>query len=87
MDKQLICTVITPEQKVLETTATQVIVPAHDGLLGVLDHRAPLVCELGEGKLRIDEAGGQTKKIAIKGGFAQVLNNNVTILTEQATVA
>ncbi len=86
MDKQLTCTVITPEQKVLETQATQVIVPAHDGLLGVLDHRAPLVCELGEGNLRIDQAGGQTKNIAIKGGFAQVLNNNVTILTEQATV-
>lgn len=78
------CTVITPEKQVLEAQATQVIVPAHDGLIGILDHRAPLVCELGEGRLRIDLAGGGQKNVDIAGGFAQVLNNQVTVLTERA---
>ncbi|MCB9853937.1 MAG: ATP synthase F1 subunit epsilon [Phycisphaerales bacterium] len=81
------CTVITPEKQVLEAKATQVIVPAHDGLIGILDHRAPLVCELGEGDLRIDLAEGGEKHVAVSGGFAQVLNNQVTVLTEKATIA
>ncbi|HPF37896.1 MAG TPA: ATP synthase F1 subunit epsilon [Phycisphaerae bacterium] len=80
------CTIITPEKQVLETQATQVIVPAHDGLVGILDHRAPLVCELGKGDLRIDLAAGGEKHVKVSGGFAQVLNNQVTVLTEQAEV-
>lgn len=79
------CTVITPERKVLEAKASQVIVPAHDGLVGILNQRAPLVCELGEGRLRIDLAEGGRTNVNISGGFAQVLNNQVTILTEQAS--
>ncbi len=79
------CTVITPEKQVLEEQATQVIIPAHDGLVGILDHRAPMVCELGEGNLRIDLAGGGQKNVEIAGGFAQVLNNQVTVLTERAS--
>ena len=79
------CTVITPERKVLEEKASQVIVPAHDGLIGILNDRAPLVCELGEGRLRIDKTGGGEVSVDISGGFAQVLNNQVTVLTEKAT--
>lgn len=80
----LTCTVITPEKQVLEAKATQVILPAHDGLVGILDHRAPLVCELGKGRLRIDLSEGGRTSIDVEGGFAQVLNNQVTVLTEQA---
>ncbi len=84
---QLTCTVITPERKVLEEKASQVIIPAHDGLVGILDQRAPLVCELGDGTLRIDKVGGGETRVEISGGFAQVLNNQVTVLTERAHVA
>jgi hypothetical protein len=39
------CTVVTPEQQVMDETVTQAILPAHDGQLGVLTNRAPiLVC-------------------------------------------
>jgi len=78
------CLVITPERQVLDAGATAVVLPAHDGLVGILHDRAPLVCELGIGPLRVDTTDGGSKRFYVDGGFAQVLNNEVTILTDRA---
>ncbi|MFH1748634.1 MAG: ATP synthase F1 subunit epsilon [Planctomycetota bacterium] len=78
--------VITPERQVLEESSGSVVFTAHDGEMGVLTDRAPLMCELGIGQLRY-EAGGQTRRLFIDGGFAQVIKNQVTILTQQAIPA
>lgn len=82
----LTCSIITPERLVLEAEASAVVFPAHDGLVGILRNRAPLLCELGQGNLRIDTLKEGTKSIKISGGFAQVLNNEVIVLTEKAEV-
>lgn len=87
MTKNLHCCVITPEQQVFDADAVSVVLPAHDGLLGVLDNRAPLLCELGTGVLRVDTATEGSKEFFVDGGFAQVLNNDVTILTDRAADA
>lgn len=84
--KQVDIAVITPDRKVLETVADQVILPAHDGELGVLNLRAPLMCELGIGQLRY-ASGGTARRVFIDGGFAQVLENRVTVLTSRAVPA
>jgi F-type H+-transporting ATPase subunit epsilon len=76
-------TVITPEHQVLDTTAEAVVVPAHDGELGVLNGRAPLMCELGIGQLRYT-AHGETRRLFIDGGFAQVFENRVTVLANRS---
>ncbi len=81
------CSIITPERLVLNTPATAVVFPAHDGMVGILKDRAPLLCELGTGVLRVDVPDGQTKNVFIDAGFAQVLDNQVTILTERAELA
>jgi len=78
------CSVITPEAQVVETEATQVIIPAHDGLIGILHNHAPLLCEVGKGVLRIDDTSGKQRQVEVEGGFAQVLNNEVIVLTETA---
>lgn len=75
--------VITPERQVLDESASSVVFAAHDGELGVLHNRAPLMCELGIGQLRY-ESGGQTRRLYIDGGFAQVHENTVTVLTQRA---
>lgn len=88
------CSVITPERIVLECDAKFVAFPAHDGEMGALKNRAPLVCKLGIGILRIEPAspGGDRKGSGeaklhvffVDGGFAQVVENRLTILTQQA---
>ncbi len=76
------CSVITPEEQVLDTPAASVVIPAHDGLVGILKGRAPMLCELGIGVLRVDSV-----EYFVDGGFAQVLDDNVTLLTERAVAA
>jgi F-type H+-transporting ATPase subunit epsilon len=78
------CTIVTPEQQLLDQTATQVILPAHDGQVGILTGRAPLLVKLGLGKLQIDLPGGQQQVYLIDGGIAQVKDNRLTVLTNAA---
>ncbi len=75
--------VITPERAVLEAEATSAVFPAHDGEVGILPHRAPLLFKLGAGLLRIETPQG-TERFFVDGGFAQMVANKLTILTEQA---
>jgi F-type H+-transporting ATPase subunit epsilon len=77
------CSVVTPEKAVLEVTARSVVFPAHDGEIGILTSRAPLLSQLGIGPLKV-EAEGETHVFMIDGGFAQMVDNKLTILTEQA---
>jgi len=77
------CVVITPERTVLACDATFAAFPAHDGEIGILPNRAPLVCKLGIGVMRI-ETPAEKHQLFIDGGFAQMVDNRLTILTEQA---
>lgn len=81
--KPLYCSVITPERSVLESDATFVAVPLHDGEMGFMPGRAPIVAKLGVGELRVEKDGG-AERFLIHGGFVQVLNNAVNVLTSRA---
>jgi F-type H+-transporting ATPase subunit epsilon len=81
------CTVVTPEAQVLDETITQAIVPGHDGKVGILTDRAPLLLKLGLGEMRLDLPGGQKQVFYVEGGVAQMKDNKLTILTEEATPA
>ena len=77
--------VISPERVIFEGTAEQVVAPAWDGEIGILRGHAPLLALLGEGDLRV-RAGGQDRRFHIAGGFLQVADDHVTILSEHASV-
>jgi F-type H+-transporting ATPase subunit epsilon len=77
------CSVITPERAVLETDATFVAFPAHDGEVGILPNRAPLLYKMGAGELRVEGPEGTTI-LFVDGGFAQMVENRLTLLTEVA---
>lgn len=81
------CTVVTPEHQAFEGTIAQAIAPAHDGLIGILTDRAPLLVKLGIGALRLDRTDGQKQYFLIDGGVAQMKDNRLTILTSEATPA
>jgi len=78
-----LCSVITPEQAVLEANATFVAFPAHDGEVGILRDRAPLLFKMGIGVLRVETPEGN-HRFFVDGGFAQMVDNRLTLLTEQA---
>ncbi|HLM69561.1 MAG TPA: F0F1 ATP synthase subunit epsilon [Longimicrobium sp.] len=78
--------VLSPERTVFEGAAEQVIAPALNGSLGILRGHAPLMALLGEGSLRIT-SGGQELRYVVAGGFLQVADNQVTVLSERAEAA
>src|SRR5216684_132125 len=86
MAGQVQCVVVTPERAVLDEAVDFVALPMYDGELGVAPGRAPLIGRLGTGELRTKK-GGVTKRYFVDGGFAQVRQNVVTVLTERAQKA
>ena len=76
--------VLSPEQAVYEGPATQVVAPAWNGQLGILRGHAPLMALLGEGVLRVDN-GNTSLRFEVSGGFLQVVDDTVTILSERAS--
>ncbi|HZE07283.1 MAG TPA: F0F1 ATP synthase subunit epsilon [Gemmatimonadaceae bacterium] len=79
-------TVISPEAVLFEGETDSVVAPAYDGELGILTGHAPLMALLGDGELRVGAAGGSSR-FKVAGGFLQVFNNDVRVVTEKATPA
>jgi F-type H+-transporting ATPase subunit epsilon len=75
--------IVTPEKKVVDTSAEEVQIPGKNGYLGVLPGHAPLITELAVGEITY-RAGAQEQRLAVAWGFAEVLPNKVTILAESA---
>ena len=77
------CSVVTPEGQHLDDAVASVVVPSHDGLLGVLPGHAPMLWRLGMGILRYRDEGGEEHVVLIDRGFGHVRDNEVSILTER----
>jgi F-type H+-transporting ATPase subunit epsilon len=75
--------IVTPEKLVVETRAEELQIPGKNGYLGILPNHAPLITELAVGEITY-RSGGQTGRVAVAWGFAEVLPNKVTILAETA---
>jgi F-type H+-transporting ATPase subunit epsilon len=79
--------VISPERVLFEGTATSVVAPAFDGHVGILQGHAPMAQLLGRGVLRIEGGDAGGRRFNVDGGFLQVVDNVVRVVTEQASVA
>ena len=77
--------VISPEAVLFEGDTEAVVAPAYDGEVGILTGHAPLMALLGEGELRLGGSGG--RRFNVSGGFMQVLDNKVRVVTEKASAA
>jgi len=76
---------ISPEAVLFEGEASAVVAPAFDGEVGILENHAPMMTLLGNGVLRL--GGSSDKRFNVEGGFLQVVDNTVRIVTEKATAA
>src|SRR5688572_9454892 len=83
MPETLTCTIVTPEQTALETKAEFVALPLYDGEIGIGPNHSPLIGRLGYGEMRI-KSGGTTLSYYVDGGFVQVADNVVAVLTSRA---
>jgi len=84
--KKIHCVVVTPEKTLFDELVDFVSLPLYDGELGVMPGRTPLIGRLGFGELRTKVAD-QSHRYFVDGGFAQVRNDVVTVLTNRAVPA
>jgi F-type H+-transporting ATPase subunit epsilon len=75
--------VIAPDKTVWDAAAEEVILPSTTGQLGILPGHAPLISALDIGVLRVRSDKSWTS-IALMGGFAEIDDNEVTILVNAA---
>ncbi|MFA6167446.1 MAG: ATP synthase F1 subunit epsilon [Gemmatimonadaceae bacterium] len=75
--------VVSPEATLFEGEASSVVAPAFDGEVGILPSHAPMITVLGQGTLRVN--GATNLRFIVSGGFVQVVDDNVRVVTEKAT--
>jgi F-type H+-transporting ATPase subunit epsilon len=76
--------VISPEAVLYEGSTDSVVAPAFDGEVGILTGHAPMMTLLGKGILRLGGGGG-TQRFNVDGGFLQVVDDTVRVVTERAS--
>jgi F-type H+-transporting ATPase subunit epsilon len=75
--------IVTPDRLVAKGDAEEMQIPGKQGYLGILPGHAPLITELDVGEITY-RSHGQTQRLAVAWGFAEVLPEKVTILAETA---
>ena len=83
----LTVSVISPERVLFEGAAKSIVAPAFDGEVGIMPMHAPMMTLLGKGTLRVESAEGGVQRFAVDGGFLQVAEDQVRVVTENATPA
>ncbi|MBW1872434.1 MAG: ATP synthase F1 subunit epsilon [Deltaproteobacteria bacterium] len=81
MSKSFLLRLLTPDSSIFEDDVEAVIVPGEKGEFGVLGGHTKFITSLVPGILRYVQAG-QTRRLAISGGFAEVYPEGVTVLAD-----
>jgi F-type H+-transporting ATPase subunit epsilon len=86
MPKAFQVDVVSPEATVWSGLATIVIARTTDGELGIMADHEPLMGALATGAVEIEPESGERITIGVYGGFLQVLDNQVTLITDRAQI-
>lgn len=74
---------VTPEKLVRSEEVHMVVVPGSEGEFGVLEGHAPFMSTIADGAVQVIKTAGATpESIMVRGGFAEVGDNGLTVLAE-----
>src|SRR5690606_12394749 len=76
--------IVSPERLVLSEIVQSVTVPGTEGYCTVMDDHAPFMTTLRPGFITVNGLGGRDEIFFVKGGFADVSPQGLTILAEQS---
>lgn len=74
---------VSPERILMSEDVEHVVLPGSEGELGVLPGHSPAVVTLKPGMITVISGGGN-RKLFVKGGFAEVNPETLTVLAEHA---
>lgn len=75
---------VSPDREVFSGEVDHVIAPGTEGDFGVLPHHAPFMSTLKNGVVRVLEGDAVAMRVFVRGGFADVTPDGLTILAEEA---
>jgi F-type H+-transporting ATPase subunit epsilon len=78
---------VSPERILFSGESDMVVCRAADGEIAFLENHAPYLGLLSIGPVRIYQGGNVVERAAVHGGFVEVSNNKVTILSDVAELA
>ena len=88
MAKLMKLEVLTPDKLLVRREdISYVLLNTVNGGIGVLANHGPLIAVFGRGTLKLQDAHSQVILVYVEGGFAEVKDNVVTILTPRAQYA
>lgn len=76
--------IVSPERLVLSDTVRSVVVPGTEGYFTVLGEHAPFMTTLRRGFITVEDTAGVSHVYYVRGGFADVSAEGLTILAEDA---
>jgi F-type H+-transporting ATPase subunit epsilon len=79
--------VVSPESTVCSGEATVVVARTPEGELGIMADHEALMGALATGPVEIESPTGERTTFGVHGGFIQVLDNQVTLITDRAQIA
>jgi len=75
---------VSPARELFSGEVDHVVAPGTDGEFGVLVNHAPFMSTLRNGVVRVLDGQETTMRIFVRGGFADVTPEGLTILAEEA---
>jgi F-type H+-transporting ATPase subunit epsilon len=84
MAREFTLSVVAPDKAVVEEQVTSVVAPGVEGYIGVMAGHLPLIAALKPGLLEYVDTHNQRQYVYIGGGFAEVRDNRMTILADEA---
>jgi F-type H+-transporting ATPase subunit epsilon len=75
---------VTPERMLLSEDVEQVVVPGTEGEFTVLPGHAPVIAALRPGVIDITLSDARKQRIYVRGGFAEINADHLTILAQRA---
>ncbi|HEU0059949.1 MAG TPA: F0F1 ATP synthase subunit epsilon [Hyphomicrobiaceae bacterium] len=75
---------VTPERVLLSEDVSQVVVPGTEGDFTVLAGHAPVISTIRPGVIVASVGDGRSVRLFVKGGFAEVDQNRLTVLAQRA---
>ena len=77
--------ILSPEKEIFSGEVKSVIVPGAEGQFELLENHAAIVSSLKSGEVKVTKANGEKISFGVDGGFAECLNNEVSVLISGLT--
>ena len=83
MSENFAVEIISPDQSILKSEASEVTIPSYEGQMGILKDHIPLITFLRPGLIIIKQ-NNEEKIFFVEDGTVEFSNNNLLILTSTA---